>query len=52
MTLKIITLNDAKTIVGRGKTFSTADLTKIADIDALAKLLKEQPTPFKIVVVK
>ena len=52
MTLKVVTLNEAKIIVGKGKTVLTADLAKTTDLDALGKLLREQPMPLRIVVVK
>ena len=52
MTLKVVTLNEAKIIVGKGKTVLTADVAKTTDLDALVKVLKEQPMPFRLVVVK
>ena len=52
MTLKVVTLNEAKIIVGKGKSVLTADVASTTDLDALAKLLREQPMPFRVVVVK
>lgn len=53
MTVKVITLNEAKNIVSKAKTVLTADVAKTADLDSLAKLLREQPSmPFRILVVK
>jgi hypothetical protein len=51
MILKVITLTEAKTLVGNGRSVLTTDINTTTELDALAKLLKEQPKPFRVVVV-